>query len=75
MSKLYNINKPERGWFFLGLLFAGANGLTFPLIGLFMSEMMNILLFYQDSDFRYKANMFCLWFILIGCGTLIVNTL
>jgi len=46
MSKLLALNKPERIWFMLGLLSAAINGLAYPLIGLFLSNMMTILLDY-----------------------------
>lgn len=73
MSKLFILNKPERLWFVLGLLSAAVNGLAFPLVALFLSNMMTILLDYKDPDFRYKSNLYCLWFVIIGAAALIVN--
>lgn len=75
MRKLLILNKPERGWLVLGLFAAAVNGLAFPLVAYFMSEMMSLLLSYQDPDFRAKSDLFCLWFVLIGLASLVFNAL
>lgn len=52
MSKLFILNKPERWWFILGLISAAINGLTFPLIALFLANITSILLHPELEDFR-----------------------
>ncbi len=75
MKKLFALNKPERLYLFIGILAAAANGLIYPLVGLFLSYVTVVLLDPTSKNFRYESNMYSLAFLLISFGAFIANLL
>jgi len=57
---------PEIKWLILGVFSATIMGLAQPIVGLLMSEMINILSQPNNEDFRNKADLFCLGFLIIA---------
>ncbi|EDK31467.1 multidrug resistance protein-like transporter family ABC domain protein (macronuclear) [Tetrahymena thermophila SB210] len=75
MKRLYEINKPERIYFYLGALFALLNGTMFPLSGFVLGEFVEVLSKPWASDFREKADLLSLLFVFLAIGSQVFTTL
>lgn len=64
--KLFILNKPEQGYFYIGLLVALINGTSFPFSGLIMGEFIDALARTGDSDFRDRVNRLALYFVIVA---------
>lgn len=82
MGRLFNYNKSERIPFILGVLAAMANGCTFPIFSIFLSDMITVLALSNPRDYsdeersekmayvRGEADKNALYFFIIGCCAL-----
>mgnify|MGYP001807954236 CR=1 FL=1 len=87
MGRLFSYNKSERIQFLLGVLAAMANGCTFPIFSIFLSDMITVLALsnprnYNDDErsekmayVREEADKNALYFFIIGCCALILWTI
>ncbi|KAL4464298.1 hypothetical protein ABPG72_011343 [Tetrahymena utriculariae] len=65
-NRLFDMNKPERKYFYAGMFFTLANGVCFPLSGLILGEFIDVLANPDASDFRTKAGMLSIYFVILG---------
>ncbi|CAD8161006.1 unnamed protein product [Paramecium pentaurelia] len=87
MGRLFSYNKSERFQFLLGVLAAMANGCTFPIFSIFLSDMITVLALsnpknYNDEErsekmafVRGEADKNALYFFIIGCCALTLWTI
>lgn len=68
LKRLYEINRPEKIYFYLGVFFALLNGTMFPLSGFVLGEFVEVLSKPEDSDFRKRANLLSLFFVFLAIG-------
>ncbi|KAL4480238.1 hypothetical protein ABPG74_020754 [Tetrahymena malaccensis] len=78
-KKLLEINKPEQIYIYLGLIFASINGATWPVCGLLLGEYYDVLFDPTKSDFRDRADMLAIYFVILAVicqvGYLLQNVL
>jgi len=74
-SRLFLYNKPERPMLILGIIIAAINGTCFPMFSLIMADMLEVFTLPSAPDFRERANMDALWFLLIGILSFVCNWL
>lgn len=84
MGRLFNYNKKERIPFLIGIVVSLANGCTFPLFSLFLSDIITVLALsnpklYAGSEraskmayVRSEADKNALYFFIIGCAAFIL---
>jgi ATP-binding cassette subfamily B (MDR/TAP) protein 1 len=87
MSRLFEYNKGERPYLYLGLLAAAGNGCVFPIFSLFLSQMINVLSQLdprafapeereaKQAEVQEKGYRIALWFLIIGLCAMILWTL
>ncbi|EDK31811.1 multidrug resistance protein-like transporter family ABC domain protein (macronuclear) [Tetrahymena thermophila SB210] len=75
IKKLIAINKPEINYFYAGLLVALINGAAQPVSGLLLGEYFDVLFGPSKSDFRERADMLTIYFVILAVVCLIGNLL
>lgn len=68
LKRLYDINKPEKKYFYFGSIFAILNGLIFPVSGLLLGEYVDVFSKPEASDFRKRADVLAILFVVLGVG-------
>jgi len=74
-QRLFELNKPERGWFLLGIMVTLANGCGFPVAGLILAEFIAVLSDTKASDFMTQIYYLSLYFIILAFAFLLLNTM
>lgn len=75
MSRLFAINKSEKGILILAIFICLANGTIFPLFSIILSDMLEVFTDYQNPEFRSRADNNALFFFICAIAALILNTL
>ncbi|EGR27069.1 hypothetical protein IMG5_202500 [Ichthyophthirius multifiliis] len=73
LKRLYQYNKEEAPYKYIGLIFALCNGTIFPLSGLILGEFVDTLSRPFAPDFRDRANKLALYFLIIALSSWIIN--
>ncbi|KAL4480240.1 hypothetical protein ABPG74_020756 [Tetrahymena malaccensis] len=66
IKKLIAINKPEIKYLYFGLIVAFINGATWPVSGLLLGEYFDVLFDPSKSDFRERADMLAIYFVILA---------
>lgn len=64
--RLFQLNKPERKWYLLGVLFALLYGAINPIFGMIFSRILQVLSDPKAPDFRQKADLYSLIFFILA---------
>ncbi|KAL4480239.1 hypothetical protein ABPG74_020755 [Tetrahymena malaccensis] len=75
IKKLIAINKPEINYFYAGLLVALINGSAQPVSGLLLGEYFDVLFDPSKPDFRERADMLSIYFVIVAVMCLFGNLL
>ncbi|KAL4480720.1 hypothetical protein ABPG72_014495 [Tetrahymena utriculariae] len=66
IKKLIAINKPEINYLYSGLIVAFINGASWPVSGLLLGEYFDVLFDPSKSDFRERADMLAIYFVILA---------
>ncbi|EAR93470.2 ABC transporter family protein (macronuclear) [Tetrahymena thermophila SB210] len=66
IKKLIAINKPEINYLYFGLLVAFINGGSWPVSGLLLGEYFDVLFDPSKSDFRERADLLAIYFVILA---------
>lgn len=66
LSRLYEINRPEKVFFYIGGIFAIANGVIFPLSGFLLGQFVDVLSSPEASDFRSRSDLLAIAFVILA---------
>lgn len=66
MNRLFEMNKPEQKYFYIGTVFAFINGAIFPFCGFLLGMFVDILSRPENPNFRSEANMLAIYFIILA---------
>mgnify|MGYP000879381875 CR=1 FL=1 len=69
-KRLFEMNKPERGIYYLAVLLCLVDATIFPLIGLILAHTLKVISLPDDPDFRKNANLYSLAFFLLGFASI-----
>ena len=72
MNRLFEINKPEKQYFYAGMFCALGNGILFPISGLILGKFVDVLSLPSDPNFRSKADDLSLIFLYIAISAMVV---
>jgi ATP-binding cassette subfamily B (MDR/TAP) protein 1 len=70
--RLATLNKPELPLFILGSFAAAANGTTFPVFGLLLSNVIAAYYLPDKHTLRHKANFWSLMYVVLALGIFLV---
>jgi len=65
-KRLYELNKPERCTYFIGVILCLLDGCIMPLFGLLLARTVKTIAVPSDPDFRRDANLYALMFFILG---------
>jgi len=75
LSRLYEINRPEKVFFYIGGAFAIANGVIFPLSGFLLGQFVDVLSSPEASDFRSRSDLLAIAFVILAVAAQIFTIL
>lgn len=61
--------------FFVGFIVSVANGVIFPVFGVFMAKMLAVLIKFESNkaQARADANLYCLLLLLLAIASFVLN--
>ena len=71
--RLAKLNKPEFPLFLVGAIAAAANGTTFPIFGLLLSNVIAAFYLPDRHQLRHEANFWSLMYLVLALGILVVS--
>jgi len=75
LSRLYEINRPEKVFFYIGGVFAIANGFIFPLSGYLLGQFVDVLSSPEASDFSSRSDLLAIGFVIVSVSAQIFTIL
>lgn len=75
VKRLYQMNKPERGYYFLGVIFSMMDATIFPFFALVLANIMRTLAIPNNPNFKKDSDYYSLLFFILGLCSIVTYSL